>query len=239
MRIAGLQKLTLLDYPGKTAATVFAPGCNMRCPYCHNAALVIPPSKDIPEALSNDAFFAFLKTRQGLLDGVCITGGEALMQPGLIEFCEHICAQGFAIKLDTNGSLPDRLQTILNTNLIEYVAMDIKASPSGYAQTIGSSSFDVCRIKASMECLEKSGVPFEYRTTVVKELHSADDLRAIAAWIQKDATWYLQSYVDAPSVLGGQGRFHPWDPQDLYSLLPELQTHIPAVELRGVETPLL
>lgn len=234
MRIAGLQKLTLLDYPGKTAATVFTPGCNFRCPFCHNADLVTGAdarSSDVPL----DEFFAFLDKRRGLLDGVCVTGGEPLMQPGIEDFCARVHERGFAVKLDTNGSFPGRLRAMVDAGLVDCVAMDVKNAPERYAETVGVPGFDLAPVQASLDFLRTDAVPHELRTTVVRELHSADDLRALAAWIEGARSWHLQSFIDADSVLGGTGRFHAWDPDDLKALLPELQRLVPTAALRGVE----
>lgn len=232
MRVAGLQKLTLLDFPGRTAATVFTPGCDFRCPFCHNADLVAGGGEagDIPA----EEVLAFLEKRQGLLDGVCVTGGEPLMQPGLAEFCAAARELGFAVKLDTNGSFPDRLRALLNAGLVDYVAMDVKNAPARYAETVGVAALDLEPVRASIDLLLGGGVPFEFRTTVVRELHTADDLRALAQWIEGAPAWFLQSYLDAESVLAGPGRFSAWDPDDLRALLPELRVHVPAAELRGV-----
>ena len=189
MRIAGLQKLTLLDFPGKTAATVFTPGCNFRCPFCHNAALVTGEAERDgaaadSSALSIDELFAFLGKRQGLLDGVCITGGEPLLQPGIDEFCTRVHELGFAVKLDTNGSFPGRLRALVEEGLVDYVATDVKNAPERYAETVGVPAFDLAPVQESLDFLRSGAVPYEVRTTVVRELHTADDLRALAAWIE-------------------------------------------------------
>lgn len=241
MRIAGLQKLTLLDYPGKTAATVFTPGCNFRCPFCHNADLVTGGATHETTAgagagaISLDEFFAFLSKRQGLLDGVCISGGEPLLQPGIEDFCARVRELGYTVKLDTNGSFPDRLRALVKAGLVDCVAMDVKNAPERYAETVGVPAFDLAPVQASLDFLRAGTAPYEVRTTVVRELHTADDLRALAAWVQGVQAWHLQSFIDAESVLGGTGRFHAWDPDDLRALLPELQRLVPTVALRGVE----
>lgn len=256
MKIAGLQKLTLLDYPGKTAATVFTLGCNLRCPFCHNIDLVLPATqKDLP-LLSEEDFFSFLNKRKGLLDSVCITGGEPTLQPDLAQFCQQIKEQGFLVKLDTNGSKPEVLQELLQNQLVDYIAMDIKNCPRRYHETAGIS-FDQNAIKNSnnqsrlLESIEKSikilfasKIPFEFRTTVVAELHTAASLKETAEWIallgenqaysQKDIAWYLQSFVDSDSVLAGQGHFTSWNKEDLIAVLPALQKILPKTELRGV-----
>lgn len=235
MRIAGLQKLTLLDFPGKTAATVFTPGCTMRCPFCHNADLVFDATASGPDDVSVDEFFAFLGKRHGLLDGVCVTGGEPLLQPGLADFCARVKDAGFAVKLDTNGSFPDKLQELVEAGVVDYVAMDVKNAPGRYAETVGMPGLDLAPVRASIDVLLGGAVPCELRTTVVRELHTADDLRALARWIEGAPAWFLQSYLDAEGVLAGPGRFHAWDPDELRALLPELQAFVPAVQLRGVD----
>lgn len=240
MRIAGLQKLTLLDFPGRTAATVFTPGCNFRCPFCHNADLVVDTGglnaagNDAPEDVPTEDFFVFLRKRQGLLDGVCITGGEPLMQPGLAQFCARVHELGYAVKLDTNGSFPGRLRALVEAGLVDYVAMDVKNAPAHYAETVGVPGFDLTPVEESLAYLRTGVVPYELRTTVVRELHTADDLRALARWIEGAPAWFLQSYLDAESVLAGPSRLHAWEPDDLRALLPELAAHVPTVSLRGV-----
>ncbi len=265
MRIAGLQKLTLLDFPGKTAATIFTPGCNFRCPFCHNAGLVLgngarsedkiqpiaqeesgstPPfsavvgdfsaTEDPFDEIPLDSLLSFLKKRSGLLDGICITGGEPLMQANLIDFCSHVKELGYAIKLDTNGSLPSNLKTLLDAQLIDYVAMDVKSAPSNYAEVVGLPHFDSRTVSASLDVLRHSGISFELRTTVVRELHSADILIELAHWIESAPAWYLQSYVDSPQVLAGAGSLHAWSSRDLHNVLPTLQTVIPHTYLRGI-----
>ena len=173
MRIAGLQKLTLLDFPGKTAATVFTPGCNFRCPFCHNADLVTGEAgRDgaaaDSSALSIDELFAFLGKRQGLLDGVCITGGEPLLQSGIDEFCTRVHELGFAVKLDTNGSFPGRLRALVEEGLVDYVATDVKNAPERYAETVGVPAFDLAPVQESLDFLRSGAVPYEVRTTVVR-----------------------------------------------------------------------
>lgn len=259
MRIAGLQKLTLLDFPGHTAATVFLSGCNFRCPFCHNAELVIgdtaaattpkpisrperlnssePPIAAQQNSLSNistDDFFAFLEKRRGLLDGVCVTGGEPLLQPDLPDFCARIKQKGFAVKLDTNGSFPERLRKLMEAELVDYVAMDIKNTRERYGETAGVTGIDLAPVQDSIDLLMGGHLPYEFRTTVVRELHSPNDLLAIAHWIEGAAAWYLQSFVDADSILSGAGTLHAYELNQLEALLPELRRYVPATQLRGV-----
>lgn len=260
MRLSGIQKLTLLDFPGKTAATVFTPGCNFRCPFCHNAELVEGAGAGGAEMETAGAgnagagaetsggagagafpvypveeFFALLEKRQGLLDGVCITGGEPLLQPDLAAFCARIKDAGFAVKLDTNGAFPDRLAALVDAGLVDYVAMDVKNAPDRYVETVGVPGFDLAPVRASVDYLLSGAVAAEFRTTVVRELHTADNLHALAAWIKGAPAWFLQSFIDAEGVLAGPGRLHAWDPGDLRALLPNLQTTVPNTQLRGID----
>lgn len=231
MKIAGLQKLTLLDFPGRTAATVFAPGCNFRCPFCHNADLV---SGGPYSNVSVDEFFSLLDKRQGLLDGICITGGEPLLQSGIEEFCTEIKRRGFAVKLDTNGSFPDRLRELVEAELIDYVAMDIKNCPSRYAETIGAPDFELAPIEQSIAYLLSRAVPYEFRTTVVREFHDERALAELARWIEGASAWYLQGFVDSDTVLAGEGALHGYSADELRAFLPALRAVVPSVEARGI-----
>ncbi len=239
MRISGLQKLTLLDFPGKTAATVFTPGCDFRCPFCQNAALVLgEETMDGQGAtfplIDEEELFDFLDKRHGLLDGVCITGGEPLLQPDIAAFCQRVKDAGFAVKLDTNGSFPDRLRMLMDADLVDCVAMDVKNAPERYAETVGVPDLDITPMRESIDALLTGTVPFELRTTVVRELHSAHDLLALARWIEGAPAWYLQSFVDSDGVLAGPHSLHAWTPADLRVLLPQLQAIVPETHLRGI-----
>ena len=232
MRIGGLQKLTLLDYPGKVACTVFLSGCNLRCPYCHNPGLVLPEQSEgseIPEA----EVLSFLERRKGTLDGVCITGGEPTLQLELPEFLEKLRRLGYAVKLDTNGTNPAMLKALLQERVLDYVAMDIKNSPSRYAETCGGIDC-LSRVRESAALLMDGTVDYEFRTTVTRELHGTADLVALSRWIAGAHAWHLQSFVDADTVLAGPGALHAWDPADLEALLPELRQAVPNTQLRGV-----
>lgn len=192
MLIAGFQKLTLIDYPGKLAATVFTFGCNFRCPFCHNPELI----KNFSAAGAQDMekeFFKFLKKRKGKLQGVCITGGEPIIQPDLIDFIKKIKKLGFLVKLDTNGARPDVLKKILDLKLIDFVAMDIKNQLKKYSQTSGTK-IDQDRIKLSINLIKKSGLPYEFRTTVVPGIHEEKDFDEIAQWLSGAESYFLQEY---------------------------------------------
>ena len=198
MRIAGLQKLTLLDFPGKTACTVFTPGCNFRCPFCHNSPLVL--GSDEPP-LSEEEFFSYLQKRQNVLQGVCISGGEPLLQPDIEPFILKIRQFGYAVKLDTNGSFPEELEDLVTKGLLDYVAMDVKSSEEGYLKTIGLGDFDLDKIRRSVSFLKKGMVPYEFRTTVVRELHTEREMRAVAEWLTGSKRYTLQSFTDSENVI--------------------------------------
>ena len=206
MKIVGIQKLTLLDYPGKVACTVFLNGCNFRCPYCHNAELL----GDVEPVMSVEALLAFLGKRQGILDGVCITGGEPTLHPQLPELLRAVRALGFAVKLDTNGYRPQVLGAVLGEGLADYVAMDLKNGPNDYAKTVGLDDPDLAKIRESIGLLMASGREFELRTTVVKPLHSGESLTSMADWLleatggRKIPRLFVQPFVDRDTVpIGG------------------------------------
>ncbi|MGI5978065.1 MAG: anaerobic ribonucleoside-triphosphate reductase activating protein [Oscillospiraceae bacterium] len=200
MLICGLQKLTLLDFPGKLAATVFTGGCNLRCGFCHNASLVTRASEAAP--IPQAEVLAFLKTRVGKLDGVCVTGGEPLLQPDLADFLRAVRALGFAVKLDTNGCFPERLAALLDEKLLDYVAMDIKNSPEKYPQTVGIADFDVTPVLESAALIKAAGIPYEFRTTLVGTLHELADMDGIGRIIAGAPVYYLQNFENSGDLVG-------------------------------------
>ncbi len=229
MLIKGFQKTTLLDYPSKVAATVFTGGCNFRCPFCHNASLVthIDPDHDI----STDEIFAYLKKRKGILDGVCITGGEPLLQPDISDFCKQIKELGLLVKLDTNGSNPDKLSALINDGLIDYVAMDVKNSKTLYEKTCGTN-VNLMNIEKSVALLMNGSIPYEFRTTVVRELHTKESIKELTQWIAGAQKYYLQSFKDSgdlicPTLSG-------IDEAEMNELLLIAKENIPSAELRGI-----
>ena len=231
MLIYGLQKLTLLDFPGRTACTVFTGGCNMRCPFCHNASLVLRPHEQ--EVIPEEELFAFLKKRSGLLDGVCVTGGEPTLQPDLPEFLAKIKSLGFETKLDTNGLRPDVLKSVLEHRLADYVAMDIKSSRERYPAVSGIQERDVALIEESAETLMKGETPFEFRTTVVRELHSKEDFEAIGKWLSGAPRFFLQGFRDSGDLIGGG--YSAYSKEEMEELLLILRKNVPSAELRGVD----
>ena len=231
MRIHGLQKLAMVDYPGKLAATVFTGGCNLRCPFCHNALLVtrLAETPEIPVS----EVLEFLSRRRGLLDGVVLSGGEPLLQPDAADFLKAVRDMDFAVKLDTNGCYPAALADILELGLADYVAMDIKNSRARYAETVGVPGFDTAPVEESVRLLRSSGVEYEFRTTLVRELHRAEDLDDIAAWLQGAPRYFLQNFVDSGNLIG-RG-YHGFTPQELHGFVDRARPFFGAVGLRGVD----
>ena len=229
MIIRGLQKTTLLDYPEKLACTVFTGGCNFRCPFCHNASLVLHASK--VEEISNDEFFSYLSKRKGLLDGVCITGGEPLLNDDIVDFIKKIRSYELLIKLDTNGSFPDKLEYLLDNKLVDYVAMDIKNSKEKYSLTAGTSDFPH-GIEESIDIIIAKAPDYEFRTTVVRELHTANDVCKIANRIKNAKKYFLQSYVDSGDII--TDGFSAYSAEEMLEILENARKILPCTELRGI-----
>ncbi len=229
MNINGLQKLTLLDYPGKTACTVFLAGCDMRCPFCHNSELLDGAA---PALMDDKELLAFLNTRIGLLDGVAITGGEPLLRKDLPDLLREIKKLGFSIKLDTNGFHPETLKAILDKKLIDYVAMDIKNSPEKYAQTCGLENVDISKVQQSIELIKNSSIMYEFRTTVVNELHDESSFEGISAMIAGASQYFLQAFVDRDSVL--YTGFTSPDKEKLERFAKIVEKTVVKVQIRGV-----
>lgn len=275
MNFSGFQKLTLLDYPGKTACTLFTAGCDFRCPFCHNPSLVLPEptgstaqraEAQTPEMPPKGAFsgpghwteaevLAFLQKRIGLLDGVCITGGEPLLHTDLAPFLAHVKALGFSVKLDTNGNHPTFLKQLVAQGLVDYVAMDLKNAPMQYARTIGRPIFDPDAVRQSVEFLLSDAVDYEFRTTVIRELHRKEDLLALAQGIRGARRYFLQAFVDTGNLVqdalkkngtgtfsvseesgetGAQHRFHAYSEAEMRMLCDAVRAVLPATEVRGL-----
>lgn len=234
MKIVGIQKLTLLDYPGRVACTVFLDGCSFRCPYCHNAELL---EGDAQPVLSTDDLLAFLKKRQGILEGVCITGGEPTLHPELPGLLRSIRELGYGVKLDTNGYRPEVLGALLEEKLVDYVAMDLKNGPAAYARTVGLRDVRLDRIAGSIRLLLESGVDFELRTTVVKPLHCVESITDMAGWLSQTTNGkpvprlFVQPFVDRDTVPVG-GLSAP-DGSELEQFRTILSACAESVELRG------
>lgn len=231
MLISGLQKLTLLDYPGRVACTVFTGGCNFRCPFCHNASLVLP--EQMVQDTNEEEVLSFLKKRVGVLDGVAVTGGEPLLHKDIGGFLSKVKALGYEIKLDTNGSFPELLMELVKDGLVDRVAMDVKNSPELYAYTVGLEKLDMTPIERSKEFLLSGTVDYEFRTTVVKGLHTRESLRGAAEWIKGAKEYYLQQFKDSGNVLNiaGLGAFNE---KEMHALADGLRDLVPSVQVRGV-----
>ena len=230
MLISGLQKLTLLDYPGKVACTVFTPGCNLRCPFCHNAPLVLPEL--VGQDTDEEQVLSFLRKRQGVLDGVAITGGEPLITDETENFIEKIKSMGYAVKLDTNGAFPERLRRLTGKGLVDYVAMDIKNSPHKYAQTIGLDSAPLGKIEESIHILMSGSVDYEFRTTLVKGFHTEDDIKTIGKWLSGADKWYLQAFKDSGDLISGG--LCGFERDEYLRLLDTARRFVPNAQLRGL-----
>lgn len=228
MIIKGLVKLTLLDFPARLAATVFLGGCNMRCPFCHNASLVL---RDGGENISEESFFAFLDGRRGKLGGVCITGGEPTLYSELPTFIRKIRSRGFAVKLDTNGTNPDMLESLINDGLVDYVAMDIKSCKSGYPSASGVSNIDISKIERSVDILMEGKVDYEFRTTLVKELHTVAYMEEIGKWIRGASRYFLQGFEDSGDLISDGFSAH--DTKTVAEILEAVRAYVPNAQIRG------
>lgn len=230
MLIHGLQKLTLLDYPGKIACTVFFGGCNFRCPFCHNAELL---DASAPAVMDDGELLRFLRTRQSLLEGVCLTGGEPLLRGDLPVLLEQIKSLGFSVKLDTNGSFPEKLRQLVASGLVDYVAMDVKNSPALYAETVGLASVELTSIRRSIDFLLENRADYEFRTTVVREFHTVQSLAELSQWLTGAKRYYLQGFVDRDTVL--RPGLHALSRPEMEALAEAARRWLPEVSLRGVE----
>lgn len=232
MQVTGIQKLTLLDYPGTVACTVFTAGCNFRCPFCHNAMLVLPEQMET-NYLTDGEVFDFLRKRRGVLDGVAVTGGEPLLHRDMPEFLSRIKELGYKIKLDTNGSNPALLREIVEAGLVDRVAMDIKNAPESYAETIGFEHFDLAPVEESKSFLLEGSVDYEFRTTVVRGIHTKESLIGAAKWISGAKEYYLQQFKDSGSLVMGEG-LSAYDEKQMHELAEAVREYVPTVEVRGV-----
>ena len=230
MKIHGLQKMTLLDFPGHVACTVFLGGCDFRCPFCHNFELADGSAQPV---MDDAELLTFLKKRTGLLDGIAFTGGEPLLHRELPDLLRRIRALGFAAKVDTNGAHPDPLRQILEEGLADYVAMDVKNSPAKYAATCGVEQVDMDAVRESVALLMGSATDYEFRTTVVKEFHEESDFEEIGRMITGAKHYFLQCFTDRDSVpFGG---LHAPSRQELERFAAVARRFVPDTRLRGVD----
>ena len=231
MLLKGLQKLTLLDFPSKMACTVFSGGCNFRCPFCHNASLVIGSRLLESPTLPEEEFFSFLEKRKNILEGVCVSGGEPTLSPDILSFLYNIKKLGFLVKLDTNGSMPNVIADAVSEGLVDYIAMDIKNSKESYSKTVGIENYDVSNIAESAELIMRCGVDYEFRTTLVRELHTEDDIISIGKWLTGAQRYFLQTFLDSGDLLA-EG-FSSYDKNETEHLLSLLKEYIPNAQIRG------
>lgn len=231
MGVKGLTKSTLKDYPGHTTATLFVGGCQFKCPFCHNGTLVTKPNS-LPD-LSRQELFSFLETRKGLVDSICITGGEPTLYKDLKRLIYDIKQMDFLVKLDTNGYEPYQLDQLLKENLVDYISMDIKNCLEKYAKTAGCTDFDPTRIKLSVDILKDSNIDYEFRTTVVRELHSKENILSIAKWLEGAKAYYLQPYVESEDVI--MPLFTSYSHEEMLELKKLSETYISNVHLRGMD----
>ena len=228
MNIQGYQKMSLLDYPGKVACIVFTGGCNLRCPFCHNAGLVKTPIS-LPNM--KDEVLSYLSSRKGLLDGVCVTGGEPLIQPDIEDFIRSVKAMGYSVKLDTNGGFPEKLRRVLASGAVDYVAMDIKSAPDTYSLATGCDT-DFSAFGESIKVIKESGIPHEFRTTAVKGIHTTEDFEKISSLIGDEA-YYIQCFVDSGNILGDGCSAFSLD--EMKELEAAAKLHTPRTSLRGID----
>jgi pyruvate formate lyase activating enzyme len=235
MIIAGLQKTTLIDYPKKIACVVFLAGCNFRCPWCYSSELVLPLKIVEQPRLEEKEFFDFLRSRKGLLDGVVICGGEPTINKDLPQFIQKIKNLGYPIKLDTNGSNPEMLKGLINTNLIDYIAMDIKAGQKNpIYQNLMTEGVTLDKIKESVELLKSSGLDFEFRTTVVNTIHTADDFREIAKWIGGPSIkYYLQNFRAEKTIDPEFEKVEPFKKDFLEEIVKEISPFFKDCQVRN------
>lgn len=231
MQISGLQKLTLLDFPNRIACTIFTCGCQFKCPFCQNSSLVFVNEKT--PLISEEEIFEFLKTRVGILDGVCITGGEPTLQKDLKDFIKKIKNLGFLVKLDTNGYRPEVLKELLDENLLDYVAVDIKNSYEKYGLTTGVKNLDTSKIDDTIRILLSSSIKFEFRTTVVKEFHEMNDFDEIAKIIKGVRHYYLQQFRDSESCI--QSGLHAYSKEELDEIQKRLESYGIETSIRGID----
>ena len=236
MIICGLQKTTLLDFPEKTACTVFTGGCNFSCPFCHNASLVV--DNIFEEVILEDEFFNFLKKRKGILDGVCVTGGEPLIQKDIDNFMQKIKNEGYLVKLDTNGSFPQKLKSLVKNGLVDYVAMDIKNSPKNYGIAAGIPYIDIEKINESIEFLMENNIDFEFRTTAVKGIHTLNDFYEIGKWIKGEEKYFVQNFIDSGDTISSRNNekctFSGFSQEEMNDFVKIVRHYVPNAEIRGM-----
>lgn len=230
MKIQGIQKLTLLDYPEKIACTIFTYGCNLRCYFCQNASLVLE-NKYITDYISEEELLNFLKKRIGLLDAVCISGGEPLIHDEVFDLIKKIKNLGYLVKVDTNGTYPEKIDKLIKENLVDYIAMDVKNSKENYLKTVGIDNLDIKKIGKSIDLLKKSNIDYEFRTTITEEYHSEKDIKEIGKMLEGSKKHFLQYYRYSDDVIGDKLSTPSTKIMEKYKKI--LEKYIEIVEIRG------
>ncbi len=231
MIVHGLQKLTLLDYPGKVACTLFTGNCNFSCPFCQNSGLVLHPQEE--NVIADEDLWAFLDRRKGILDGVCVSGGEPTLQTDLADFLYRLKEMGYLVKIDSNGQKPDVLKKLVGEQLVDYIAMDVKNCKERYGETVGISGFSVDKVSESIAFLLEGNVDYEFRTTVCRELHSRENLRELVEWIAPCRRYYLQQYKESDNVI--RPGFTAYSDDEMKEIADELREKLACVTLRGID----
>lgn len=230
MKIKGIQKLTLLDYPEKLACTIFTYGCNLRCPFCQNGSLVLE-NRYKNNNISKNELLEFLEKRKNILDGICISGGEPLINEDIYELFKEIKSLGYLIKLDTNGTFPEKIEKAIKEKLVDYIAMDIKNSKNKYLKTSGINNLDISKIEKSVEILKNSNIDYEFRTTIIEEYHDKKDIEEIGNWLKGSNKYFLQYYTYSEDIIGEKLTKPNKETMDLYKNI--LEKNIKTVEIRG------
>lgn len=229
MKIHGLEKMSLVDYDGKVSATVFTGNCNFRCGFCHNSSLVLS-SNNLPE-IPQEEIFDYLKKRKGLLDGVCVSGGEPTLNKDLPSFIEKIKDLGYSVKLDTNGTNPDMVKTLNESGLVDYFAMDIKNDLESYAEIIGISNFDTKNVAKTVEYFLSGKAKYEFRTTLIAQFHKQDNILKIANWIKGADKYFLQKFKNSENCI--ESHLSAVDEKTALSFKQLLTEYIANTSLRG------
>lgn len=230
MIIDGMEKLTLLDFPGHLACIIFTKGCNFKCPFCQNSPLI--DSQKECGKFTEEYVLNYLTKRKGILDGICISGGEPLVQPNIETFIRKVKDIGYKVKLDTNGSNPEKLKKLIDDNLIDYVAMDVKNSFYKYTDTIGKNAVNIKNLKRSIDILKNSSIDYEFRTTIVKEYHTINDIKEICNLIGHNSKYYLQNFVDSENVV--KKGLHGFSKEELTNISKILSSDFSNLQIRGI-----
>lgn len=230
LQIGGFQKVTLLDFPKRVACIIFTIGCNYKCPFCHNSELV---DKTVTDLFSEEEILNYLEKRKGIIDGISISGGEPTIQSGLIDFIKEVKNRNIEVKLDTNGSNPQILKTLFEQKLIDYIAMDIKNDINNYNKITGMKKINTNYIKESIDLIKESGIEYEFRTTIIKEYHNTENIKAILELIGKDANYYLQNFKDSENV--PQKGLHSFNENELQLIKNQLINEFPNLKIRGIK----